>query len=197
MNGKRLSNIIDELQEKWRKIDKIEKCVFPEKSKIIQGPICGIVKLNNAELFLADLPPMQRLRGVSHLGLINLVYPGANHTRFEHSLGVAYIVEQALKQLRLGIKTEVNITDNDVFTAKVAALLHDVGHLPFSHASESLIEKTGILAEANQLGVQPHEYISKCIVECDYFSAVFEEINQRTKYKFRRQRYCELHNWKD
>lgn len=182
MNEKRLSNVINELQEEWEKIDKIEKPVFPEKDKITKDTIYGIIKLDKPELFLTDLPPMQRLRGVSHLGLINLVYPGANHTRFEHSLGVAYIVEQALKQIRLNIKNEVNITDNDVLSAKVAALLHDVGHLPFSHASESLIEKAGVLTEASQLGVQPHEYISKCIVECDYFSRAFDEINRRTKY---------------
>ena len=183
MNEKRLSNVIDELQQKWKKIDKIEKRVFPEKNKIIKGPICGIIKLNKAELFLADLPPMQRLRRISHLGLINLVYPGANHTRFEHSLGVAHIVEQALKQIRARLKRKIAITDNDVLTAKVAALLHDVGHFPFSHGSESLIEKTGVLREASRLGVQPHEYVSKCIVECDYFSRVFEKINQKTKSK--------------
>lgn len=182
MNEKRLSNVINELQEEWEKIDKIENPLFPEKDKIIKDTIYGVIKLGKPELFLTDLPPMQRLREVSHLGLIHLVYPGANHTRFEHSLGVAYIVEQALKTIRSNIKKEINITDNDVLTAKVAALLHDVGHLPFSHVCESLIEKTGVLTEANKLGVQPHEYISKCIVECDYFRRAFEEINRRTEY---------------
>ncbi|MGM0606286.1 MAG: HD domain-containing protein [Halobacteriota archaeon] len=80
---------------------------------------------------LLDTPPVQRLRRIKQLGTVSLVYPSANHTRFEHSLGVYHLADRALKHL--GIRGALA----DRITA--AALLHDVGHGPFSHNIEELI----------------------------------------------------------
>lgn len=97
--------------------------------KTIQDPIHGIIKIEEWMLKIIDTPQFQRLRRIKQLGFANLVYPGANHTRFEHSIGVAYLAEKIREKLDL---------EDDVVAA---ALIHDIGHAPFSHCSERLLEK--------------------------------------------------------
>ncbi len=97
--------------------------------KSIQDAVHGIIKLEEWMLKIIDTPQFQRLRRIKQLGFANLVYPGANHTRFEHSLGVMHIAKILSQRLELGEEVVV------------AALLHDVGHAPFSHSSEELLEK--------------------------------------------------------
>ncbi len=97
----------------------------------IRDPVHGYVKLEGLALELADTPQMQRLRWIKQLGLANLVYPGANHTRFEHSLGVYHLAGVLADHLRLGEEDRLKVT--------VAALLHDVGHGPLSHATEAAL----------------------------------------------------------
>ena len=82
---------------------------------------------------LLDTPPVQRLRRVKQLGTVGLVYPSANHTRFEHSLGVYHLAEEALGHLGIG--------GTQAERVRAAALLHDVGHPPYSHNTESLLER--------------------------------------------------------
>ena len=87
--------------------------------------------LEGLVLELADTPQMQRLRWIKQLGLANLVYPGANHTRFEHSLGVYHLA---------GVLSDhLDIEEEDKLKIGVAALLHDVGHGPLSHATEAAL----------------------------------------------------------
>lgn len=97
----------------------------------IRDPVHGYVRLEGLALELADTPQMQRLRWIKQLGLANLVYPGANHTRFEHSLGVYHLAEVLADHL--GLEGE------DRLKVKAAALLHDVGHGPLSHATEAAL----------------------------------------------------------
>ncbi len=99
--------------------------------KVIRDPIHGYIVLDDLALALIDTPEMQRLRRIRQLGLSNFVYPGANHTRFEHSLGTLHLTDQLLDQLR--------VTGLERDEVRVAALLHDIGHGPFSHATEGLI----------------------------------------------------------
>ncbi len=99
--------------------------------KVVKDPIHGYILLDDLALELIDTPEMQRLRRIRQLGLSNLVYPGANHTRFEHSLGTLHLADQLLGQL--------GIAGKDRGEVRAAALLHDVGHGPFSHAMEGLI----------------------------------------------------------
>ena len=80
---------------------------------------------------LLDTPAVQRLRRVSQLGTVSLVYPSANHTRFEHSLGVYHLASEALDHLGVAGRTAERV--------RAAALLHDVGHSPFSHNVERLL----------------------------------------------------------
>jgi len=101
--------------------------------KVIRDPIHGYIELDELTLSLIDSPPVQRLRRISQLGLSNLVYPGANHTRFEHSLGVMHLANI----LTSGMDT---VSHDEKQELKVAALLHDIGHGPFSHVTEGLIK---------------------------------------------------------
>ena len=90
---------------------------------------------------LIDTAPFRRLAGVTQLGLVSLVYPGATHSRFEHSLGVYRNAIEVLKQLANDPKQPVLFGDSDASLMIVSALLHDLGHWPFCH----LIEDLGLL----------------------------------------------------
>lgn len=94
----------------------------------IRDPVHGYVRLEGLALDLADTPQMQRLRWIKQLGLANLVYPGANHTRFEHSLGAYHLADL--------LASHLGLQDEDKTLVCAAALLHDVGHGPLSHATE-------------------------------------------------------------
>ena len=100
--------------------------------KIIKDPVHGYVEVEDFALALLDSPALQRLRYIRQLGFSYLVYPGANHTRFEHSLGTMFLADVACQKFGL--------PDDERTLVTAAALLHDIGHGPFSHASEPLME---------------------------------------------------------
>lgn len=119
---------------------------FINKKKIINDPVFGFINLQSELVFdLIEHTYMQRLRRIKQLGLSYLVYPGANHSRFEHALGASHLMRQAISVLR--IKGH-EITDEEADAVTVAILLHDIGHAPFSHVLE------------NTLVEIPHETIS-------------------------------------
>lgn len=106
-------------------------------SKIINDPLYGFISLKGGIILnLIEHPYFQRLRRISQLGLTNMVYPGANHTRFHHALGAMHLMHKAIQVLRFkGIEISVEEAD----ATKIAILLHDIGHGPFSHALEHSI----------------------------------------------------------
>ncbi|MGC8864173.1 MAG: HD domain-containing protein [Bacteroidales bacterium] len=107
------------------------------KKKIINDPVWGFIAISREEYFdLIEHPYFQRLRRIKQLGLTHLVYPGALHTRFHHSLGAMHLMGQALEVLRA---KGVPIHDEEALAACQAILLHDLGHGPFSHALETTI----------------------------------------------------------
>ena len=97
----------------------------------IRDPVHGYVKLDDFAQALIGTPQMQRLRWIKQLGLANLVYPGANHTRFEHSLGAYH--------LAMVLADQLDLNEEEKLLVGAAALLHDVGHGPLSHATESAL----------------------------------------------------------
>jgi HD superfamily phosphohydrolase len=103
------------------------------KDIIIRDPIHGDISLCAHEQLIIDTPQMQRLRGIRQLGTAYLVYPGSQHTRFEHSLGTMHTVAKILSFLD---KKAVKISDDDKTLLRVAGLVHDVGHIPFGHTFE-------------------------------------------------------------
>ena len=104
------------------------------KRKIINDPVFGFLSLPNELIYdVLQHPYVQRLNRIRQLGLSYLVYPGAMHSRFGHSLGAMHLMQEAISSLRL---KGVEITEHEATSAMIAILLHDVGHGPFSHVLE-------------------------------------------------------------
>ncbi len=104
------------------------------KLKIFNDPIYGFIHINDERIFdVIEHPYFQRLRRINQLGLTYLVYPGAIHTRFQHSLGAMHLMKTALQSLR---EKGIQISDQEYLSAQLAILLHDIGHGPFSHTLE-------------------------------------------------------------
>tara|TARA_B110000285_G_scaffold229564_1_gene294518 strand:- start:5624 stop:6871 length:1248 start_codon:yes stop_codon:yes gene_type:complete len=110
---------------------------YNSKRKILNDPIYGFITINNELIFdLIEHPYFQRLRRISQLGLTNLVYSGANHTRFQHALGAMYLMGKAIDTLR---QKGHEISEDEALGVTIAILLHDIGHGPFSHTLENTI----------------------------------------------------------
>jgi len=107
------------------------------KRKIINDPVYGFISFPYQSNFsLIEHPLVQRLRRIHQLGLTNFVYPGANHTRFQHTLGAGYLMTQAIQVIR----SKGHVISEDEAEALInAILLHDIGHGPFSHSLENSI----------------------------------------------------------
>jgi len=107
------------------------------KRKIVNDPVYGFINIPYPVLYdLIEHPYFQRLRRIQQLGLTNYVYPGANHTRFQHALGALHLMDEAIAVLR---SKEYAITEAEAEAVMIAILLHDIGHGPFSHALENSI----------------------------------------------------------
>ena len=105
------------------------------KRKIINDPVYGFISIPGDLIYdIVGHPWFQRLRNIKQLCLTSFVYPGANHSRFQHCLGALYLMETALATLK---SKNVEISDMEEEAALVAILLHDIGHGPFSHALET------------------------------------------------------------
>jgi uncharacterized protein len=118
----------------------------------IRDPIHGFIELTASERAAIDTPVVQRLRSIGQLALTYLVYPGARHTRFEHSLGVCHVAGRLSAELGLSVRERRQV--------RHAALLHDIGHGPFSHVSENVLDDI-----AGVRGV--HEAISVALIRTD------------------------------
>ena len=108
-----------------------------EFAKIIRDPIHGFISLTPGEVKIIDTPTFQRLRNIKQLALSNYVFPGAVHTRFEHSLGTLHMTQRILQKL---IQNGARLGDEEIRAIRCSALLHDIGHGPFSHVAENFIE---------------------------------------------------------
>ncbi len=105
--------------------------------KIVHDSVHGSIRLDGVFLSLLEVPELQRLHSIHQLGLAYLVYPGANHTRFEHSLGTFAVARRICSSLQMD--------PNEARLVQCAAFLHDVGHLPYSHTLEFVLhERFGI-----------------------------------------------------
>ena len=125
-----------------------------EKKKFIRDSVYGDINLNKFEVSIMDMPQFQRLRRIKQLGLISLIYPGANHTRFEHSIGTMNLGSKLAEELELE-KDEIELI-------RTSALLHDIGHGPFSHVSE------GVLSV-------PHEKLTEYVIKNTSMKDLLEE----------------------
>ena len=107
------------------------------EGKIINDPVFGFIKIPGGLLMdIVNHPLMQRLRHIKQVGLASVVYPGAQHTRFQHSLGAYYLMSEALLSLA---QKGIFIFDSEAEAMKAAILMHDIGHGPFSHVLENTL----------------------------------------------------------
>lgn len=144
----------------------------------IRDPVHGFITVNSHERRVVDSPPVQRLRHISQLAMSPLVYPGATHRRFEHSLGVMHLAGAAFDVLTRHenvsdaireVVPELNEPENFPYwrsVVRMAALCHDIGHPPFSHAAEH-----GILPEGTT-----HETIGGALIESPEMATVFKSM---------------------
>lgn len=109
------------------------------KARRIRSAVYGDIQLDKISSVLVDLPEVQRLRRISQTGLVHLVYPEARHSRFDHSLGVFWNVQRMLTTL----KDSLTVGEDEEHNLLAAALLHDIGHGPFSHCTEMWQESLG------------------------------------------------------
>lgn len=122
------------------------------RGKIINDPVYGFIRFPEPELMqVINHPWFQRLRRIKQMGMAHLVYPGAVHTRFHHSLGAAHLMGIALNELK---SKDIEISREECIAARLAILMHDIGHGPFSHGLEHTIVH----------GIS-HEGISKMIMQ--------------------------------
>jgi HD superfamily phosphohydrolase len=109
------------------------------KNKIINDPVYGFLTIPTETVYdVIQHPYFQRLRRIRQLGLSELVYPGATHTRFHHALGALNLMIRAVDTLK---RKGVEITDEETEAVYLGILLHDIGHGPFSHTLEHVIVK--------------------------------------------------------
>ena len=132
----------------------------------MRDPIHGFIKLSKKEKQLIDTKVFQRLRRIRQLAMAFLVYPGAMHTRFDHSIGVMHIAGRICTRLR-----ELNperVSNEDMDRVRLAALLHDVGHGPFSHVSEYLLDAHALdRTDMGPMREKIHEKITVDIIRTD------------------------------
>ena len=105
--------------------------------KIINDPVFGFIKIPRGILYgIVEHPLFQRLNRINQLGLASVVYPGARHTRFQHSLGAFHLMSEAIQNLQ---QKGQFIFDSEAEAVQAAILMHDIGHGPFSHVLENTL----------------------------------------------------------
>ncbi len=131
--------------------------------RYVRDALYDLIELGPAEQALISTPEFLRLDGIQQLGFVSRVWPGARHSRFEHSLGVMHLTRLAISHLR-DQGQDPPFSDTDARTTIAAALLHDIGHYPFSHAVEEL-----------GAPVLSHEEVGRQIVEQGDVAAILRE----------------------
>lgn len=111
-----------------------------KRYSVMRDPVHGDVYLTHEELRLLDTPEFQRLRGVKQLGTAYLVFPGALHTRFDHSIGTVHVTQKLIDSVNLSFELDpratLAISEEEARVIRVSALLHDVTHIPYGHGIE-------------------------------------------------------------
>lgn len=147
----------------------------PHRKYEIRCPVHGFIQIDDWECNIIEQPAFQRLRRIRQLALTDLVYPGAMHTRFEHSLGVMHtatllynsVIQKSAEMLKRELVYDEDGLGRDRKLVRLAALLHDVGHAPFSHSAEELFPTRG-----RGLGKYTHEDYSAAIIRNELRSAI-------------------------
>lgn len=154
--------------------------IVDDSGKVIHDALWGTQFINPHELAFLDTPLLQRLRRIKQTGFAYLIFPSATHSRFEHTLGVIFHSNKLLKTL-LGNKRYEKLLEGKEDLIRIACLLHDCGHGPFSHSSEEIYKFLPDMQEligpgGDHEGCNPHEVLSYCIIKSNPFRKRFNEI---------------------
>jgi HD superfamily phosphohydrolase len=128
----------------------------------IRDPVHGAIQIDELERHLISSRPVQRLKGIKQLGLVETVYPGASHSRFEHSIGTMYMAGRMAEHLGL--------SGEEVRKVRLAGLLHDLGHSALSHAVEGVLSRNpDIQPKLEGRRVSRHEEFTRQIIAAHPF----------------------------
>ncbi len=130
--------------------------------RYILDPIHGPIPITPLENKVISTPVFQRLRKITQLSLTSLVFPGATHNRFQHSIGTLFVMDKLLYSLKVAEKLPDSLEKSQriIQIMRLCALLHDCGHLPFSHTFENIIDE------------EKHEFFGRCIIERSNISEI-------------------------
>lgn len=127
-------------------------------AKQVADPLYGTIGLTQLEVEVIGTPVFQRLTNVNQLGIVHLVFPGAQYTRFAHSIGVCHVAGKILDSIAA---SGYDLSDDEWQRYRLAALLHDVGHYPFSHTFEHALQERNV-------NTHEHETVGRLVVEEDH-----------------------------
>lgn len=150
--------------------------------KIIHMAYLGTNSFFEHEIATIDTPIVQRLKYISQLGPAYNVFPTARHSRFEHTLGVAILIKRMWDALESNnsftFLSDSKKKKNNFFNLRMAALLHDIGHCPFSHVSETVLKDFSIMrVQTSKLKASPHEILSYYMLKSDVFQEFFNKLS--------------------
>ena len=134
-----------------------------EKSTLIFDNIHGYIEVDNIALSIIDTPEFQRLRHIHQGGVLYYVFPTANHSRFEHSIGTYHLAKKIINNIRKN-QPNLGITDSIVKVISIAGLCHDLGHVMYSHLFDDIfLPKLSNFKKLGKLAI--HEYRSIVILK--------------------------------
>lgn len=159
-------------------LDEYTPCLY-DKTKVIHDPVWGTCLFYKWELEILDSPLLQRLRNISQLGLTMLTYPTAHHSRFEHTLGVMSVITKMVNHINQEAPNPI-VSNEDFYSLRLAALLHDVGHCFCSHLSESIYGKQKEFVALKKsfeifLTAKEHEIFAYIIINTKAFRKFIKE----------------------
>lgn len=153
-----------------------------QKIKYVHDPLWGTVELYAHEIEILDTPLLQRLRSIHQTGFVYETYPSAQHTRFEHTIGVVHLAGKIVSSLRK--KYGVEISEDTEYIVRLAALMHDTGHSAFSHTTEELYQDCddmlGLIGKSCEFeGKGAGEVLSHLITTSENFNVFFNKLKER------------------
>ena len=153
------------------------------RQKHIHDSVWGTITLAPHEIAVINTPLVQRLRRIKQLGSTYFVFPGAVHTRFEHTVGVVNQVQKMCEGLRANTDDDDIVDKDELDNLRMAALCHDLGHGPFSHVSEDFFSKMEHFKKATELhpGCGAAEVLSAMIVSSEQMQGFFHLLNHGYK----------------
>ncbi|XP_039264168.2 uncharacterized protein LOC120339982 [Styela clava] len=152
---------------------------------VFNDPVHGTISLRPELVKIINTPQFQRLRNIKELSGKYFVYPGASHSRFEHSIGTAYLAGKLVRHLKEN--QDLEIDDRDVLCVEIAGLCHDLGHGPFSHLFDGMFMKKLKKRESEEERVENEKYLPHKDISCKMLNLLLDGIEEKIVSEEERQ----------